>query len=360
MKILVTGGAGYIGTHTCVALLEAGHEVVVVDNLSRGSAEGLRLATAIAGGKITLYPVDIRDMDRMDMIFSLNDFDAVIHFAGLKSVWESVTDPMMYYEENVVGTLALLRVMDAHGVRRIVFSSSAAVYGNGYTPPYHEGHPLRPMTPYAETKMVIERMLTNLYDTGKGWAVMALRYFNPVGAHSSGLIGEDPAYASGNLMPQILRVALGQKERLEVYGDCYDTFDGSGLRDFIHVMDLAEGHVAALDRMVEHGGCHTYNLGLGRGHTVINMIKTFESVTGVPVPYTVVGPRDGDIGISYASVVKARRDLNWAPKRSMSDMCADALRWATLHPEGYVGTPSIGVVAHFEDGQHIPLYNAYV
>jgi UDP-glucose 4-epimerase len=333
--ILVTGGAGYIGSHTCVALLEAGYDVVVVDDLSNGSEHAVTEAAAIAGRSITLHRLDVANADALDEVFAAQPIDGVIHFAGLKAVGESVTDPLRYFRVNLGTTLTLAETMATHGVKRLVFSSSATVYSPSAPVPLHEDALTGPTNPYGDTKEMIERILTAAGAADAELAVALLRYFNPVGAHESGRIGEDPAGIPNNLMPFVMQVATGKLAELSVYGDDYDTPDGTCLRDYIHVVDLARGHVAALRRLADSPGVHTWNLGTGRGTSVFEMIAAVELAVGHPIPRRVVGRRAGDQAVSYADVARAERDLGWRAERTIDNMCADHWNWQRTHPDGF-------------------------
>jgi UDP-glucose 4-epimerase len=335
--ILVTGGAGYIGSHTCVALLEAGYDVVVVDDLSNGSERAVAEAAAIAGRSIDFHQLDVADRTALDAVFATKPIDGVIHFAGLKAVGESVAEPLRYFRVNLGTTLALAETMAAHGVTRLVFSSSATVYSPAAEVPLHEDAATGPTNPYGETKAMIERILTAAAHADSELAVALLRYFNPVGAHESGRIGEDPAGTPNNLMPFVMQVAVGKLAELSVFGDDYDTPDGTCIRDYIHVVDLARGHVAALRRLAEAPGVHTWNLGTGRGTSVFEMIEAVERAVGHPIPRRVVARRAGDQPVSYADVSKAERELGWRAERTIDNMCVDHWQWQRTHPDGYAG-----------------------
>jgi UDP-glucose 4-epimerase len=335
MRILVTGGAGYIGSHTVVLLLEAGHDVVVVDNFSNSKPEALRRATEIAGRSAEVHEVDLLDADALAAVFASTGPDAVIHFAGLKAVGESVREPRRYYRTNLVGALNLTEAMADHGCRTLVFSSSATVYGPTPALPLTEGAPTSSTNPYGWTKVMIERILADLHDADDSWQIASLRYFNPVGAHPSGRIGEDPSGVPNNLLPFITQVAIGRREQLDVFGDDYDTHDGTGVRDYLHVVDLAAGHLAALHHLVEVGGHHVWNLGSGDGHSVFDVIAAFERATGVTIPYRVVGRRPGDIATSFADPTRANDELGWKADRSIDTICTDAWRWQRENPDGY-------------------------
>ena len=335
MRILVTGGAGYIGSHTCLELLRAGHEVVVVDNLSNSKAEALHRVQELAGRSLVFHRVDLLDRAALDTAFAGPKIDAVIHFAGLKAVGESVTIPLRYYHNNITGTLMLCEAMRAHGVRNLVFSSSATVYGDPATVPITEDMPLSATNPYGRSKLMIEEILRDLYVSDAAWNIALLRYFNPVGAHASGRIGEDPNGIPNNLLPFVAQVAVGKLPGLQVFGNDYPTPDGTGIRDYIHVVDLALGHLAALDRLAAAPGIVTYNLGTGRGYSVLEVIAAFEQVSGRRIPYKFVGRRSGDIATCYADPSKARAELGWEATRDLTEMCADAWRWQSDNPRGY-------------------------
>lgn len=341
MKILVTGGAGYIGSHTCISLLESGYEVVVVDNLVNSKPEALRRVEEIAGKKVTFYEKDVCDREAMEEIFSKEDISAVIHFAGLKAVGESVRIPLRYYQNNLISTLVLLEVMKEHGVHNFVFSSSATVYGDPATVPITEEFPLSTTNPYGSTKLMIEMMLKDIAKADPEFNPILLRYFNPVGAHESGRIGEDPNGIPNNLVPYITQVAIGKLEKLRVFGGDYPTPDGTGVRDYIHVVDLAEGHVAALKLFGEDGktncGLRIYNLGTGVGYSVLDMVKAFGKAVGRPIPYEIVDRRPGDVPACYADCSKAKKELHWEAKKTLDDMCADSWRWQSQNPNGYEG-----------------------
>jgi UDP-glucose 4-epimerase len=322
MKVLVTGGAGYIATHTDVVLLEKGYEVVAVDNFSNSSYQAIENVEKITRKKVKFYEGDVCDKALLDKIFSENKIDAVIHFAGLKAVGESVAKPILYYENNIMSTLALLEIMTKYNVKKLVFSSSATVYGTPERLPLDEECRLSTTNPYGATKLVIEDLLRYVYTSDNSWHILLLRYFNPVGAHESGLIGEDPADIPNNLMPYVAKVAAGELPFLKVFGNDYDTPDGTGVRDYIHVMDLAEGHIAALEN-IEKYGVDAINLGTGVGYSVLDMVKAFEKASGRPVKYEIRERRPGDIAICYASPDKAKKELNWEAKRNLEDMCQD-------------------------------------
>ena len=336
MRILVTGGAGYIGSHTCLALLEQGHEVVVFDNLYNASEEALNRVKKLTGKDLTFYKADMLDRDAMEKIFDAEKIDAVIHFAGLKAVGESVAKPWEYYHNNITGTLILLDVMRKHGVKKIIFSSSATVYGDPAFVPITEECPKGQCTnPYGWTKSMMEQIMTDVQKANPDMNVILLRYFNPVGAHESGRIGEDPKGIPNNLMPYISQVAVGKLEKLGVFGDDYDTPDGTGVRDYIHVVDLAIGHVKALKKIQENAGLCIYNLGTGHGYSVLDIVKNFEKATGVKIPYVIKPRRPGDIATCYCDPTKAKEELGWEAQYGIEDMCADSWRWQKNNPNGY-------------------------
>lgn len=325
MKILVTGGCGYIGSHTTVELLNNNYEVVIVDNLVNSKEEVIDYIKEITGKKVKFYNEDVCDYNSLSKIFDKEKFDAVLHFAGLKAVGESVKMPLKYYENNLGSTLNLLRVMKEHNCKRIVFSSSATVYGNPKKLPITEDMEVGGTTnPYGDTKYIIERILKSLYDSDNEWSISILRYFNPIGAHKSGLIGENPNGIPNNLMPYIIKVANHELECLNVFGDDYDTKDGTGVRDYIHVVDLARGHIKALDKVNKENGLNIYNLGTGKGYSVLEIINKFESVNGLKINYDIVGRRDGDIAACYADCSKAYKELGWKAEFDIEDMCKDA------------------------------------
>lgn len=336
MKVLITGGAGYIGTHTCVELLNAGYEISVVDNLSNSKRAAIERVKALTGREFSVYIEDVRNETALDNIFLKEHPDAVIHFAGLKAVGESVTLPLMYYENNLVSTLVLLKTMKKHKVSNIVFSSSATVYGNPASVPITEDFPLSATNPYGETKLVIERILTDCAKSDPHFNPILLRYFNPIGAHESGMIGEDPNGIPNNLVPYIAQVAIGKLEYLSVFGADYDTKDGTGIRDYIHVVDLARGHVAAIKKLQgERTGLRIYNLGTGNGYSVLEVLHAFEKACGCEIPYKVVSRRSGDIAECYADPQKAKNELDWNAQKGLDEMCGDAWRWQVMNPNGY-------------------------
>lgn len=331
--VLVTGGAGYIGTHTCVELLIAGFDVIVIDNFCNSKPEAINRVQKITGKPVKLIDGDIRDKDCLRAIFKQHAISAVIHFAGLKAVGESVENPLKYYDNNVMGSLALVEVMAEFKVKNLVFSSSATVYGFSDTKPIPETASLSPANPYGQTKRMVERILEDLNVADPAWNITLLRYFNPVGAHESGLIGEDPNGIPNNLMPYVSQVAAGKLKQLSIFGNDYPTIDGTGVRDYIHVVDLALGHVAALKHL---GGLMTLNLGAGRGYSVLELVQTFEKTTGKVIPYKIVARRLGDIAIYFADATLAKQKLGWVTKRNLADICRDAWRWQSQNPQGYI------------------------
>lgn len=336
MAVLVTGGAGYIGSHTCLELLQAGYEVVAFDNLYNASEESLKRVQEITGKKLKFYKADMLDRASIEEIFDKENIDSVIHFAGLKAVGESVQKPLEYYYNNVTGTLILCDVMRKHGVKKIVFSSSATVYGSPKTVPIKEDFELHVTNPYGRTKLMLEEILQDIAYADPEWDVILLRYFNPIGAHESGRIGEDPKGIPNNLLPYIAQVAVGKRARLGVFGNDYDTPDGTGVRDYIHVVDLALGHVKAIDKLsAEHTGVKIYNLGTGNGYSVLDVVKAFEKASGVTIPYDIKPRRAGDIATCYADSSLAKEELGWEATKHIEDMCADSWRWQKNNPNGY-------------------------
>ena len=335
--LLVTGGAGYIGSHTCVELLQAGYGVVVADNLCNSRREVFGRIERIAGRAVTFHECDVRDAAALRGIFGEHAIDAVLHFAGLKAVGESVDRPIEYYDNNVGGTLALCRAMAEAGVRKLVFSSSATVYGDPDAVPVREDHPLRPTNPYGHSKAMIETILQDLFRSDPAWKIALLRYFNPVGAHESGLIGEDPGGVPNNLLPFIAQVAVGRREALNVYGNDYPTADGTGVRDYIHVVDLARGHLAALEKLATTSEVLSVNLGTGRGYSVLEMVEAFRRASGRDIPYRIVARRPGDVAACYADPALAARLLGWRAERGLERICRDAWRWQSMNPDGYAG-----------------------
>jgi len=336
MKILVTGGAGYIGSHTTVELIEAGHDVVIIDNLSNSKKIAVDRVEKIVGKSIPFYEADVRDAAALAAIFDAHKIDAVIHFAALKAVGESVAKPIEYYTNNLVSTLTLLGVMREKGCKNIVFSSSATVYGDPHTVPITEDFPLSTTNPYGATKLMIEDMLRDVFKSDNTWNIAILRYFNPVGAHKSGTIGEDPAGIPNNLTPYITQVAMGKREILSVFGNDYPTPDGTGVRDYIHVVDLAKGHVKAIEKLSENPGIITVNLGTGRGYSVLELHAAFEKASGRTIPYKIAPRRPGDIAVCYADPAKAYEVLGWKAEKGVEEMCEDSWRWQSQNPNGYI------------------------
>lgn len=336
MKILVTGGAGYIGSHTCVELLEAGYDVVVVDNLYNASEKSIERVKEITGKDLMFYQADILDEEALDKIFEKEQVDGVIHFAGLKAVGESVAKPLEYYKNNITGTLILCDVMRRHNVKNIIFSSSATVYGDPAFIPITEECPKgTPTNPYGWTKSMIEQILTDFHTADEEWNVILLRYFNPIGAHKSGKIGEDPKGIPNNLLPYVAQVAIGKLECLGVFGDDYDTPDGTGVRDYIHVVDLARGHVKAIDKMKENPGVKIYNLGTGKGYSVLDIVKAFGKACGHEIPYVIKARRPGDIATCYSDASLAKEELFWEAEYGIEEMCVDSWNWQKMNPNGY-------------------------
>lgn len=327
MAILVTGGAGYIGSHTSVELLNAGYEVVIVDNLSNSEQSSINRIEMITGKTVTFYPYDLLDIEKMEQIFIENDIEAVIHFAGLKAVGDSVKFPLEYYRQNVFGTIILCKLMEKHEIKKLVFSSSATVYGHPKSVPIREDASLMPISPYGRTKLMIEEILRDLYIADRNWSIAILRYFNPIGAHKSGLIGDNPQGVPNNLLPFITRVAVGSLPDLKVFGNDYPTADGTGVRDYIHVVDLAEGHLKALQFIMKETGTEAFNLGTGKGYSVLQVIEIFEKITGVKISYEVKEKREGDVPEYFADPHKAERILRWQSRKTIEDMCEDAWKW---------------------------------
>ncbi len=336
MKVLVTGGAGYIGTHTCVELLGAGFEVIVVDNLCNSKETAIERVEKITGKKVKFYKVNILDKEALEQVFIDNKPDSVIHFAGLKAVGESVSIPLKYYHNNITGTLILCELMEKYQVKNLVFSSSATVYGDPASVPIAEEFPLSVTNPYGRTKLMIEEILKDLHVADASWNIALLRYFNPIGAHESGTIGEDPNGIPNNLVPYITQVAVGKLKEVNVFGDDYDTVDGTGVRDYIHVVDLAKGHIKALEKLShEHVGVREYNLGTGNGYSVLQVINAFSQACGKEIPYRIVGRRPGDIAACYAKPDRAKKELGWTAEKGLPEMCVDSWRWQSQNPEGY-------------------------
>jgi UDP-glucose 4-epimerase len=335
MSILITGGAGYIGSHTVVELLQAGYKVIIADNFSNSKPEVLNIIKDITGKDFKFYEADLLDKEALEKVFSENKIDAVIHFAGFKAVGESVSIPLKYYHNNITGTLILAELMQKYNVKKIVFSSSATVYGMNNISPLTEDLPLSTTNPYGSTKLMIEQILRDVFVSDSAWSIALLRYFNPIGAHESGRMGEDPNGIPNNLMPYITQVAVGKRDWLTVFGNDYDTHDGTGVRDYIHVADLAKGHLKAVEKVLGTTGAEAYNLGTGIGYSVLDVVANFEKATGIKIPYTISARRPGDIGTCYADASKAKNELGWAAEKSIEDMCRDAWRWQVNNPNGY-------------------------
>lgn len=335
MSVLVTGGVGYIGSHTAIELIEAGRDVVIVDNLSNSNIIVLDRIEELTGVRPKFYQLDVQDREKLDIVFKENNIDSVIHFAASKAVGESVEKPLEYYSNNLINTLVLLETMRVYSVKNFVFSSSATVYGDPETCPILEDFPLSATNPYGRTKLMIEDMLRDICKADKSLNVAILRYFNPVGAHKSGRIGEEPNGIPNNLMPYITKVAIGQLKELSIFGDDYETPDGTGVRDYIHVVDLAKGHAKALDKLDDMPGLVTYNLGTGNGYSVLEMVKAFSKASNKEIPYKIVGRRPGDIAMCYANPAKAKIELGWEAKYKLDEMCEDSWRWQSSNPNGY-------------------------
>lgn len=335
MSILITGGAGYVGSHTCVQLLEANHNIVVIDNLSNSNIEVIYRVKKMTGKEFRFYSEDLCNEEALNNIFKVNEIDSVIHFAGLKAVGESVKLPLKYYDNNLKSTLSLLKVMNIFNVKKLVFSSSATVYGDPQAVPITEEFPLSATNPYGMTKLIIENILKDIYKADTEWNIALLRYFNPVGAHQSGIIGEDPNGIPNNLVPYITQVAVGKLDKLKIFGSNYLTKDGTGIRDYIHVVDLADGHLAALKQLDTKCGLVIYNLGTGIGYSVLEMVEAFFKASGKTIPYDIVGRRDGDIAVCYADATKAQKELLWKAKKGIHEMCADSWNWQQKNPNGY-------------------------
>ncbi|MCH4826781.1 UDP-glucose 4-epimerase GalE [Planococcus halocryophilus] len=335
MSILITGGAGFIGSHAAVELLKDGYEIVVLDNLSNSKIESVNRVKELTGTEFPFFDIDLLDIQSLDEIFLKEKITAVMHFAGLKAVGESVELPLLYYNNNVTGTLNLIEVMKKYDVKNLVFSSSATVYGNPNQVPISESFPLSATNPYGKTKLMIEEILQDLYVSDDSWRISILRYFNPVGAHESGRIGENPLGTPNNLMPYITQVAIGNREELQVFGDDYNTEDGTGVRDYIHVVDLVKGHIKALSYLEENEGIETFNLGTGTGYSVLDLVNNFKEVSKKDIPYKVVDKRPGDIGICYADTEKAEKLLGWQAEKTLLQMCQDSWKWQVENPEGY-------------------------
>jgi UDP-glucose 4-epimerase len=351
VAILVTGGTGYIGSHTCVEMLNDGYDLVVVDNFINSKPEVINRINEITGRSLKVYNVNLLDEVNLERVFLENNIDAVIHFAGLKAVGESVNIPLKYYQYNITSTVTLCEVMKRNNVKNLVFSSSATVYGLPQKFPISEDFPLSAVNPYGRTKLMIEEILHDLYYSDPSWSIALLRYFNPIGAHKSGLIGEDPTGLPNNLMPYITQVAVGKLKELNVFGNKYPTIDGTGVRDYIHVVDLSSGHIQALKKILNSTGIESYNLGTGRGYSVLEMISTFESVSGKKINYKIVEPRPGDAAICYADPSKAHRELGWKAERDIDEMCEDSWRWQSVNPYGYESEINIIENPHFIKGE---------
>ena len=335
MAILVTGGAGYIGSHTTVELLNAGHEVIIVDNFSNSKPEVLNRIKEITGKDFSFYEVDVLNKTDLEAVFKIHDIEAVIHFAGYKAVGESVSKPLKYYHNNLASTFVLAELMETYNVKKMVFSSSATVYGMNNISPLTEDLPLSTTNPYGTTKMMIEQILQDVYASDPSWSIALLRYFNPIGAHESGRIGEDPTGIPNNLMPYITQVAVGKRDQLSVFGGDYDTTDGTGVRDYIHVVDLAKGHLKAVEKILSSEGIEAYNLGTGIGYSVLDVVTNFEKATGKKVPYTIIDRRPGDIATCYSDASKAATELGWKAEHTLEDMCRDSWKWQENNPNGY-------------------------
>jgi UDP-glucose 4-epimerase len=335
MTVLVTGGAGYIGSHAAVELLENGYDIVVIDNLSNSRHEAIKRVQELTGKSFPFYEIDLLDYDALDKLFSKYNFDSVIHFAGLKAVGESIQIPLKYYHNNITGTLNLCEIMSKYNVKKMVFSSSATVYGNPERVPIDETFPLSATNPYGRTKLMIEEILRDLYVSDNTWRIALLRYFNPIGAHESGRIGENPNGIPNNLMPYITQVAVGKREKLYVFGNDYDTHDGTGVRDYIHVVDLVRGHIKALEYLDDHEGIEAFNLGTGTGYSVLDLVSSFREVNNIDIPYEITKRRPGDVAICYADPTKAEKMLNWKAQYNLEKMCEDAWKWQSQNPNGY-------------------------
>lgn len=338
MSILVTGGAGFIGCHTCVELLNSGYNVIVMDNFINSNPESLERVKKLTNKEFKIYNINLLDVTKVEKVFEENNIEAVIHFGGLKAVGESVEQPIHYYNNNVAGTLNLLEIMRKHKVLKIVFSSSATVYGTPKQVPITEDLPLNATNPYGRTKIFIEQILKDIYISNNNWSISLLRYFNPIGAHESGLIGEDPKGKPNNIMPYITQVAIGKLKTLEIFGNDYPTIDGTGVRDYIHVVDLAKGHIRALENIMTTNGIKAYNLGTGRGYSVLELVKAFEEASGKSIPYKIGPRRPGDIAICFANPKKAEKELGWKAEKDIFDMCIDSWRWQSKNPKGYIET----------------------
>ncbi|MCJ8009123.1 UDP-glucose 4-epimerase GalE [Lederbergia wuyishanensis] len=335
MAVLITGGAGYIGSHTCVELLKAGYDIIVLDNYKNSHPESLNRVRQITGKDFKVYQCDLLDEKTIEKVFEKNNINAVIHFAGLKAVGESVQIPLKYYECNILGTVYLCNVMKKYNIKNLVFSSSATVYGVPESIPISEDSRIKAMSPYGRTKQMLEDILRDLYTSDQDWSIALLRYFNPIGAHESGLIGEAPSGIPNNLMPYITQVAIGNLEELTIFGNNYPTKDGTGVRDYIHVVDLAKGHLKALEKVSKSTGVEAYNLGTGKGYSVLEIVEAFEKASKIKIPYKITEPRKGDIAISYADPSKALKELGWIAEKGIEEMCMDSWRWQCKNPNGY-------------------------
>jgi UDP-glucose 4-epimerase len=333
--LLITGGAGYIGNHVCIELLNAGYEIVIIDNFSNSKMESLKRVKEITGKDFKVYHASLLDTDSLEKVFTENYFDGVINLAGLKSVSESVKSPLDYYHNNITGTISLFMMMQKYDVKKLVFSSSATVYGKPDYVPIHEGSSLKAMNPYGRTKLMVEEILIDLYKSDESWSIASLRYFNPIGSHPSGRIGEDPKGIPNNLLPIITQVAIGRIDELKVQGYDYPTHDGTGVRDYIHIEDLAKGHLKAIEKVSLTTGLNTYNLGTGKGYSVLDMVEMFEKVSGKKIKYSLMDRRPGDIAVCYADPSKANEELSWVAEKGIEEMCSDAWRWQLNNPEGY-------------------------
>ncbi|MGD6816616.1 UDP-glucose 4-epimerase GalE [Metabacillus sp. 113a] len=343
MSILVTGGAGYIGSHTCIELLKANYEIIVLDNFSNSSKESLNRVKEITGKTFKVYEIDLLDREGIDNVFKENDVEIVVHFAGLKAVGESIEKPTYYYNNNITGTLILIEIMKKHCVHNLVFSSSATVYGVPKEVPISEAFPLSATNPYGRSKLMIEEILGDLYVSNNEWSIACLRYFNPIGADKSGLIGEDPKGSPNNLMPYITQVATGKLPELKIFGNDYPTSDGTGVRDYIHVVDLAKGHIKALEKLKSATGVEAYNLGTGKGYSVLEMVTAFEKASGQKIPYSITSRRQGDIAECFADPSKAEKELGWKAEKNLDEMCLDSWRWQEKNPDGYVAKDEVRV-----------------
>ncbi|KIL52989.1 UDP-glucose 4-epimerase GalE [Jeotgalibacillus campisalis] len=343
MTILVTGGAGYIGSHTCVELLNEGYDIIVADNFSNSHPESLKRVAELTGRLFSVVKLDLQDREQVEDLFSHNEIEAVIHFAAFKAVGESVENPLKYYQNNLAGTMVLLETMNNFNIKKLVFSSSATVYGKEARMPISEIEHTGAVNPYGRTKQMIEEMLIDLYKSDPAWSMAVLRYFNPIGAHKSGRIGEDPSGIPNNLLPYIAQVAIGRRDQLIIHGDDYETKDGTGIRDYIHVVDLAKGHLKALEKISLQCTYETYNLGTGKGYSVLEVVAAFQRASGRPIPYTIGSRRSGDLSICYADVTKAKTELDWQSTIEMDEMCEDIWRWQQQNPEGYESSTSTAI-----------------